>query len=64
MSYDGFKIHFGQFVFTGASTQTQIVLTPDAASNNRFFCLGIYQKDIGTAYVLYNDRKDANPANY
>ena len=40
------------------------MLTPDATTNNRYFCLGIYQKDIGTAYVLYNNRKDASPANY
>lgn len=28
------------------------------------FCLSIYQKDVGTAYTLYNIRKDNSPTNY
>jgi len=66
MSYDGFRIHFGQFVFTGAAgTQAPVVMTPSLeASNNRYFCLGMYQKELGLAYTLYNDRRDNSPSNY
>lgn len=44
MSFDGYRVHFGQFVFTGAAgTQAPVVMTPSPeASNNRYFCLGMY----------------------
>jgi hypothetical protein len=66
MSYDGYRIHFAQFVFTGPSgTSTPVVMTPTPeASNNRYYCLGMYQKDLGTAYTLYNDRRADAPNSY
>jgi hypothetical protein len=53
-------------VFTGAAgTSPPVVMTPTPeANNNRYFCLGMYQKELGLAYTLYNDRRDNNPSNY
>jgi len=66
MSFDGYRIHFGQFVFTGAAgTSAPVVMTPTPeTNNNRYFCLGMYQRELGLAYTLFNDRRDNSPANY
>lgn len=42
VSMDGFRIHFGQFLFTGVTLTAPVVMAPNDGQYNRWMCLGMY----------------------
>ncbi|TNV75036.1 hypothetical protein FGO68_gene6423 [Halteria grandinella] len=60
VSQDGYRIHFGQFIFS--TNQLFTVLTSSVV--NRWYCLGMFQRTANTAYTLYNDRSLDSPTGY
>jgi hypothetical protein len=57
---DGTRPLFGQFIFS----TSQLMTVLQATTASKWYCLGIYQKVLNLAYVLYNDRSAALPLQY
>jgi hypothetical protein len=60
ITMDGTRPHFGQFIFS----TSQLVTVLQATTASKWYCLGMYQKVLNMAYVLYNDRSAALPTGY